>query len=129
VDELFPILEALDLLGFAHARGQAVELTRHGRGFLDADIARRKVIFGEHLLQRIPLLTHMRRVLDERAQHRAPRTRFLRELEDSLPEEAAAQVLSVATEWGRYAELFAYEDDTGEFGYEVEDETEEAEQI
>jgi NitT/TauT family transport system ATP-binding protein len=129
VDELFPILEALDLLDFAHARGQAVELTRHGRGFLDADIARRKVIFGEHLLQRIPLLTHMRRVLDERAQHRAPRTRFLRELEDSLPEEAAAQVLSVATEWGRYAELFAYEDDTGEFGYEVEDETEEAEQI
>lgn len=127
IDDLFPILEALSLLGFARTQGQVVELTRHGKGFVEADIAQRKVIFGEHLLQHLPLIAHMRRVLDERARHCAPRTRFLRELEDSLPEEAAEQVLTVATEWGRYAEIFAYDDDTGEFGCPAEDVIDEAE--
>jgi NitT/TauT family transport system ATP-binding protein len=123
VGDIFPILEALETLDFAHVRGQAVELDRHGKGFVEADIPRRKVIFGEHLLQHIPLVSHMRRVLDERSQHRAPKTRFLRELEDSLTEDDAEQVLSVATDWGRYAEIFSYEDDTGEFACKAEGDT------
>jgi NitT/TauT family transport system ATP-binding protein len=67
----------------------------------------------------------IRRVLDERARHCAPRTGFLRALEDSLPEEATEQVLTIATEWGRYAEIFAYDNGTG--GCPVEDVVDEAE--
>jgi NitT/TauT family transport system ATP-binding protein len=115
VDLLFPHLEALDLLGFAKVAGQHVNLTAHGLGFAEADIQRRKVIFGEHLLQRVPLAAHIRRVLDERIRNNAPKGRFLRELEDSLPEDEAERVLSVVTDWGRYAECFAYDADTGYF--------------
>jgi NitT/TauT family transport system ATP-binding protein len=113
VDELFPILEALQLLRFAQVSDQDVVPTPHGKAFAGADIQRRKVIFGEHLLARVPLAAHIRRVLDERPGHQAPESRFLRELEDTLSEDEAARVLSVMIGWGRYAELFAYDVNSG----------------
>ena len=39
----------------------------------------------------------------------APKSGFLRELEDSLTEDDAERVLAVAIDWGRYAEVFAYD--------------------
>jgi NitT/TauT family transport system ATP-binding protein len=109
VDDLFPILEALQLLDFAQVADGAIHLTRHGEAFLEADIQRRKIIFGEHLLKRVPLAGHICRVIDERPGQRAPESRFLRELEDSLSEDEAERVLQVIIDWGRYAELFAYD--------------------
>jgi NitT/TauT family transport system ATP-binding protein len=52
-------------------------------------------------------------VLDERPGNRAKEDRFLRELEDFFSEDEAERVLQVAIEWGRYAELFAYEEGAG----------------
>ncbi|HYA39555.1 MAG TPA: nitrate/sulfonate/bicarbonate ABC transporter ATP-binding protein [Candidatus Methylomirabilis sp.] len=118
VNDIFPILEALELLDFAHVAGRRVTLMRHGRAFAEADIQRRKVIFGEHLLRRVPLAAHIRRVLDERPSQRAPSSRFLRELEDYLPEQDAEGVLEVIIDWGRYAELFAYDSEAGIFSTE-----------
>jgi len=118
VNDIFPILEALELLDFAHVAGRRVTLMRHGHAFAEADIQRRKVIFGEHLLRRVPLAAHIRRVLDERPSQRAPSSRFLRELEDYLPEQEAEGVLEVIIDWGRYAELFAYDSEAGIFSTE-----------
>jgi len=113
VDQLFPLLEALEILGFARVEGGDVELTPSGRSSVDADILRRKEIFAEHLVRHVALAAHIRRVLDERPGNRAPEERFLRELEDFLSEEEAQRVLRVAIEWGRYAELFAYDEGAG----------------
>lgn len=118
VDDLFPILEALQLLDFAQVAEGDVRLTPHGQAFLDADIQRRKMIFGEHLLRRVPLAGHICRVIDERPHQRAPESCFLRELEDSLSEDEAERVLRVIVDWGRYAELFAYDYDAGAFSAE-----------
>lgn len=117
-DDLLPIVEALELLDFARVSGRTIALTRHGEAFSEADIQRRKVIFGEHLLKRVPLAGHIRRVLDERPSQRAPESRFLRELEDYLTEDEAERVLSVIVDWGRYAELFAYDYSSGIFSTE-----------
>lgn len=118
VDDLFPILEALQLLDFAQVADGDVRLSPHGEAFLEADIQRRKMIFGEHLLKRVPLAGHICRVIDERPNQRAPESRFLRELEDSLSEDEAERVLQVIVDWGRYAELFAYDYDAGVFSTE-----------
>lgn len=118
VDDLFPILEALQLLDFAQVAAGDIHLTVHGQAFLEADIQRRKVIFGEHLLKRVPLAGHICRVIDERPNQRAPESRFLRELEDHLSEDEAERVLQVMIDWGRYAELFAYDYDAGVFSAE-----------
>ena len=111
-DDLLPLLEALELLGLAHIGGGDIELTAAGRAYSEADLQRRKVIFGEHLVRTIPLAAHIRRVLDERPGHRAPRARFQRELEDHLDDEEADEVLETIINWGRHAELFAYDYDS-----------------
>jgi NitT/TauT family transport system ATP-binding protein len=112
MDELFPLIEALQLLGFAHVSGGDIELTIPGRGYAEADMLARKQLFAEALLKHIPLAAHIRRVLDERPGHRAPAARFLRELEDHLSEEEAERVLATVINWGRHAESFAYDSDT-----------------
>jgi NitT/TauT family transport system ATP-binding protein len=110
-DELFPLLEALQLLGFAHVSGGDIDLTAAGRLYADADMLSRKPIFADAVLKHIPLAAHIRRVLDERPGHRAPAARFLRELEDHLSEEEAGRVLDTLINWGRHAEIFAYDYD------------------
>lgn len=117
-NDLLPILEALQLLEFAQVTDGNIELTPHGQAFLDADIQRRKEIFGEHLLRRVPLARHICRMIGERPNQRAPESRFLRELEDSLSEDEAERVLRVIIDWGRYAELFAYDRNSGVFSAE-----------
>jgi len=108
-DQLLALADFLDLLGFARVVNGDMELAAAGFAFWDADIQRRKEIFAEHLLHRVPLATHIRRILAERENHSAPRERFLRELEDFLSDDEAARVLKTMINWGRYAELFAYD--------------------
>jgi len=110
-DELLPLLELLQLLGLANVSGGDIELTGAGRRYAEADMLSRKQIFAEALLKNVPLAVHIRRVLDERPGHRAPAARFLRELEDHLSEEEAERVLDTVINWGRHAEIFAYDDD------------------
>jgi NitT/TauT family transport system ATP-binding protein len=111
VDELFPLIDALQLLGLAHVSAGDIELTAAGRVYADADMLARKQMFADALLKHVPLAAHIRRVLDERPGHRAPAARFLRELEDHLSEEEAERVLDTVINWGRHAEIFAYDYD------------------
>lgn len=118
VDDLFHITEALEILRFATVSKGDIELTPAGRQYADADILARKKIFAAHLLKQIPLAAHIRRVLDERPDHRASEERFLRELEDYLSEDAAEEVLEVIIDWGRYAEIVAYDYNAGTLSLE-----------
>src|SRR6267378_4085792 len=111
LDELFPLIEFMQLLGWAQVSGGDIELTAGGRIYAAADMLPRKQMFADALVKYVPLAAHIRRVLDERPGHRAPATRFLRELEDHLSEEEAERVLETAITWGRHAEIFAYDYD------------------
>jgi NitT/TauT family transport system ATP-binding protein len=112
-DDMMVLIEALQLLGFAQVGGGDIEVIPCGRAFVDADLQRRKQIFAEQLMRNIAFVAHIRRVLDERPGHAAPEARFLGELEDHLSEEEAQRVLETVINWGRYAELFAYDYDRG----------------
>jgi NitT/TauT family transport system ATP-binding protein len=112
IDALFPLLETLQLLGFAQVGDGDIELTATGRAYAGADMLAKKQIFADNVLRHIPLAAHIRRILDERPGHRAPAARFLRELEDHLSEEEAERVLDTVINWGRHGEIFAYDADT-----------------
>ena len=109
-DDLFPVAETLQMLRFAEVGGGDIRLTEAGLAFARSDTDERKSLFARHLLAHVPLAAHVRRVLDERSAHRAPKSRFLDELEDNMAEEAAEQTLRAVISWGRYAEIFAYDD-------------------
>jgi NitT/TauT family transport system ATP-binding protein len=115
VDDLFPIAEALHMLEFAELRDGTLKLTAAGRVFAHSDTEQRKLLFREHLLHFVPLAGHICRILQERNDHRAPRMRFEIELEDHLTRRDSRRTLGVATAWGRYAELFSYDDKVGMF--------------
>jgi len=112
VDNLFPIAEGLHILEFAELKDGALSLTTAGLVFARAGTDERKRLFHEHLLRFVPLSAHICRVLRERQGRRAPRLRFEVELEDHLMRHDAEQTLRAVTAWGRYAELFAYDDKT-----------------
>ena len=118
IDELFPIAETLQLLRFAEVEGGDIRLTAAGLRFAESAVDERKRMFAQQLAAHVPLAAHIRRVLDERASHRAPALRFRDELEDSMSDEYAAATLKAITSWGRYAEYFAYDDETDMFSLE-----------
>jgi NitT/TauT family transport system ATP-binding protein len=118
VDELFPVAEAMQLLRLADVEGGDIKLTHMGKRFSDADLNERKEIFSRALMSQVPLAAHIRRVLDERASHSAPKTRFLDELEDHMAEDAAEEALKTIVSWARFGELFSYDDDGAMFSLE-----------
>jgi NitT/TauT family transport system ATP-binding protein len=118
VDELFPVAEAMQMFHFAEVGGGDIKLTDTGKQFVEFGTDDRKKLFQKQLLAYIPLATHVRRVLQERANHVAPKSRFLDELEDHMSTEDAEHTLRAVTAWGRFAEAFAYDDDTGMFSLE-----------
>jgi NitT/TauT family transport system ATP-binding protein len=83
-------------------------LTPSARRYAQAEVDARKGMFGEALLAHVPLAQHIRRILDERASHKAPARRFRDELEDHMSEDFAEETLKTVTNWGRYAEIFTY---------------------
>src|SRR5256884_5805336 len=87
-----------------------IRLTEAGLQFTREDTDDRKKLFARHLITYVPLAAHVRRVLDERASHTAPKSRFFDELEDYMAEEGAEQTLRTIISWGRYGEVLALDD-------------------
>ena len=107
--DLLHLAEVTAMMGLAELRDGGLHLTASGRALAETDMQGRKRLFADHLLRSVPLAAHIRRVLDERPGHTAPRSRFLVELEDHLSAADAEHTLSAAIGWGRYAEVFAYD--------------------
>ncbi len=117
-DEVLRIVDVLRILKFADVEAGDINLTVAGKAFADSDTQRRKQIFAEQIMQNIPLVAYIYRILQERPGNRAPHARFATHLEDHMSGEDAAEALNAVTSWGRYAELFAYDDDSETYSLE-----------
>jgi NitT/TauT family transport system ATP-binding protein len=117
-DEIFHLGEALQLLRFAQLSEGDLVLTEAGKHFADLETDARKKLFAEHLISYVPVMGLIRRVLDERPSHTAPAARFRNELEDYMSEDYADETLKTIVSWGRYAELFAYDEQSETFSLE-----------
>jgi len=118
IDELFPVAETLQMLRFAEVEGGDIRLTDAGKRFAESDVTDKKRLFAQHLLAYLPIAAHVRRVLDERPNHEAPKSRFCDELEDHMSPDAADKTLRTVINWGRFAEIFAYDDEEQRFTLE-----------
>lgn len=113
IDDLFPLTELLDILHFAKVSKGDITITEEGKAFVEADILERKKIFSVHIKKYVPLARYIYDQLIRHPRHRALEENFLSLLEDYLSESEAERVLSTVIEWGRYAELFAYDYNSG----------------
>ncbi|RDI42453.1 ABC transporter ATP-binding protein [Aquicella lusitana] len=113
IDDLFPLTELLEILRFAKVSKGDITITEEGKAFVDADILERKKLFSIHLKKFVPLARYIYDQLIRHPRHRALEENYLSLLEDYLSESEAERVLRTVIEWGRYAELFAYDYNSG----------------
>ena len=113
IDDMFPITEALELLQFATVSEGDIALTQAGKEWMDADILTRKNIYSKRLQDTIPLAKHIRQKLDSSEQQRISSDDILDELKAQMTDKKADQLLTTVIDWGRYAELFAYDFNSG----------------
>ncbi|HIJ61142.1 MAG TPA: nitrate/sulfonate/bicarbonate ABC transporter ATP-binding protein [Rhodospirillaceae bacterium] len=121
MDRLMALVQGLELLRFITLSGMTVSLTREAFGLHEADIQDRKRIFQDHLMKHVPLIRHMHQILKERQDSEAPEDRFISELQDHVSRTDAVSILETAINWGRFAELFTYDYDSGLLGLDSGD--------
>ncbi len=121
LDELLPLGESLQLLRFAELEEGDVRLTAEGLRFVQSELDERKQILRASLMKNLPVVTAIRQVLDERWNHRARAERFRDELEDHMSPDYARQTLQTVISWGRYAELFDFDEEADQFFLDEED--------
>lgn len=109
LDDLLPIVEAGEHLGLLAVAKAGLTLTPHGVDFAAGSILARKELVAARLV-RLPEIGWIFEALQHDDDHRIHRSFFLERLAASHGALAASQ-LELAVRWGRYAELFAYDDD------------------
>jgi len=113
VEDLLPILEACVLLGFAWLKEGDVQLTPQGGTFADADIQRRKVLFREAVLEHVTMLKQIDNILKRKSDHSINDEFFHDILDEHFSEEEVQRQLDTVMNWGRYAEIFDYDRESG----------------
>ncbi len=120
-DHLLRLTEAAELLGFSTISKGDIMLTPLGETFADASILARKEIFATRI-RRLPIFRWLLAMLHVAEKHQLKWDVVQTALElDFLPENAEKQV-EIAVNWGRYAELLAYNDDNETIYLEQEQE-------
>jgi len=117
LDDLLPVVEACELLGFATVQEGDLLLTPLGQTYADASILARKELIASRIL-RLPTIAWIYDTLQRDDNHRIAEEYFLDKLRSDFGDFAEAQ-LDTAINWGRYAELFAFDDDTDELYLET----------
>jgi NitT/TauT family transport system ATP-binding protein len=109
VDDLFPIIDAAVLLGFARVEQGDLLVTPVGRAFAETDILQAKEIFRQQALANVPLVATIYQTLHQKDNREMRADFFLDILDEYYSAHEAMRQFETAVDWGRYAELFEYE--------------------
>jgi NitT/TauT family transport system ATP-binding protein len=112
-DALLPIVEAATILGFIRLYEGDVEITPAGAAFARADILMRKVLFRKAALENVMLLRQIHQTLTSKSEQTISHEFFIDILDEYFGHEQAVRQLETAIDWGRYAELFEYDTESG----------------
>lgn len=110
-DQLLRLTEAAELLGFATIAQGDITLTPLGETFAEARILARKEIFATRI-RRLPIFKWLAAMLKAADKQQLDWDVVQTALELEFPPEEAERQMETAVNWGRYAELLAYDDNT-----------------
>jgi NitT/TauT family transport system ATP-binding protein len=112
VDEFLPAIEAAEALGFVEVHTGDIHLTPLGQTFADASILTRKEIFRQRVRQ-IPIIRWIYDRVMEAPDGLVEAQDVLTYLRNFFSDDEAPRQLDTAIDWGRYAELFVYDEVKG----------------
>ncbi len=102
------------MLGFAELHEDQLDLSPAGKVFAGASIQDSKEIFARASLDRAPLVRTIYRALRGSLDGTLPAGFFTDILRTSFSEEESATQFDIAINWGRYAELYAFDSERDE---------------
>jgi NitT/TauT family transport system ATP-binding protein len=120
VDDILPIVEAAKLMDFLAIQEGDLHLTSVGNQFIAGGIDERKQIVRTQILSNIRLVQQISRMLQAKRNHRISEELILDILEAHFSPQEAMRQLKTAIDWGRYAELYSYDEPGGEIFLELE---------
>jgi NitT/TauT family transport system ATP-binding protein len=123
IDDLFPIVEAAQLLGFLKIEEGDAAITSAGEEFANSEILRQKELFRDAAVDNVLLLRQIRRALEAKSDHTVPEEFFLDMLDEQFSEDECRRQMDTAITWGRYAEIFDF--DSARRRFVIPDEQEE----
>ncbi len=123
LDELLPVVEAGELLGFLTVQEGDLMITPLGRAYAEASILSRKEMLAGRVL-RLPIISWIYETLQRDDNQHVAREYFRDMLQPEFQDRSQEQ-LDAAINWGRSAELFAFDDDTDELYLESHPDPEE----
>jgi NitT/TauT family transport system ATP-binding protein len=112
LDDLLPLVEVGEMLGFITVQEGDLHLTPLGQAYAEASILARKELIAGRIL-RLSATRWIYETLQADEDHRVDKDYFLDILRGNFGDYAETQ-LDTAVNWGRYAELYAFDDDTDE---------------
>jgi NitT/TauT family transport system ATP-binding protein len=118
-DEILPIIEAAEVIGFANVEAGDLSLTPLGQAFAEGSIQARKEIFAARL-RRVPMIRWILSMLKAQPDQRLSWDVFIAALSREFPAEIAERQLDTAVDWARYAELFSYDNSDNALFIEIE---------
>jgi NitT/TauT family transport system ATP-binding protein len=107
LDDLLPIVEAGELAGFVNVRESDLLITPLGQTYAEATILARKELIAGRIL-RLPMISWIYETLQQDDNHRVAWSYFFDKLERDFGD-LTEQQLDIAIQWGRHAQLFAYD--------------------
>ena len=113
VDDLLPIVDAAVMLGFAKVNEGDVEITPEGREFGEADIQTQKRLFREAALKNVAILRLIENTLHAKRDHAIGEEFFRDILDEHFSSDEVERQFDTVLNWGRYAEIFDYDSETG----------------
>lgn len=121
VDDLLPIVEAAEFMVLIKIREGDLSLTAIAIEFIQGNIDDRKQIIRQQLLSHIRLVQQIYTLCQSKQNHRIPEDLVLDILNNHFSPKEAQRQLNTAIDWGRYAELYAYDEPSGEIFLETSD--------
>ena len=109
IDDLFPIVEAAQLLGFLKVEEGDAAITPEGHEYAESEILRQKELFRKAAVDNVLLLRQITRALENKSDHTVPEDFFFDMLDEQFSEDETRRQLDTAINWGRYAELLDFD--------------------
>lgn len=119
VDDLLPIVEAAQYMDLVELKEGDIRLKAIAHRFIQGDIDERKKIICDQLMTHIRLVQQIFNLLQAKQNHRIPEDLVLDILANHFSPKEAERQLDTAIDWGRYAELFSYDEPAGEIFLET----------
>jgi len=113
LESLLPIIDTAVLLGLLRVEEGDAIITPEGHAFAQADIQTRKAIFRKAALSNVPLLRQMEQALKAKSNRTLSEEFFRDLLDEHFSEQESRRQLETAIQWGRYAEIFDYDSQSG----------------